>query len=40
MVLILGQWFPNFSGARTTKIVLVLHEAQNNELYQFLDHLS
>ncbi len=30
---VLGQWFPNFSGARTTKNILVLREAQNIDLY-------
>jgi hypothetical protein len=30
---LLRQWFPNFSGARTTKNILVLREAQNIDLY-------
>ena len=28
----IAQWFPNFPGARTTQIILVLHEAQNIDL--------
>ena len=28
------QWFPNFSGARTTENILVLREAQNIDLYR------
>jgi hypothetical protein len=32
-VKLLGQWFPNFSDARTTKNILVLREAQNIDLY-------
>jgi hypothetical protein len=27
------QQFPNFSGARTTKNILVIREAQNTDLY-------
>jgi hypothetical protein len=30
----LGQWFPNFFGARTTLNILVLREAQNIDLYR------
>jgi hypothetical protein len=30
---VLIQWFPNFSGARTTLIILVLRESQNIDLY-------
>ncbi len=30
---VLGQWFPNFSDARTTKNILVIREAQNIDLY-------
>jgi hypothetical protein len=33
LILLLDQWFPNFSGARTTKNILVLREAQNIDLY-------
>ncbi len=29
----LEQWFPNFSGARTTQNNLVVSEAQNIDLY-------
>jgi hypothetical protein len=28
-----AQWFPNFSGAWTTKNILVLLEAKNIDLY-------
>ena len=30
------QWFPNFSGARTPSIILVLRKAQNIDLYRDL----
>ncbi len=29
----LSQWFPNFSGARTTQNIFVLREAQNFDLH-------